>query len=416
VNDLLFHGGGELRLALEAQGKKMREAVDAESEENLKQADVDEWASSLAHHFAVACPILKTDDVWMDAPKDVKIDVSRYPGRYFSDYASNLARNYPGYRTVVHVPFEGDAGVFQLRTSSFTTTWPQGRVKDDELLLTIDYAQDQKPNIDGQAQAFINKVSQYLEWARGEIDAFNAALEREAKQAIEARRQRVEQRDAHLAESSIPIRRPGEKGKTYIPDVLVRRPVPSLPKTRADDKAPALEPVLEERVFEHILGVIRMQGKQMEQSPGTYREMGEEDRRQTIVATLNTHYEGRAHAEAFNNEGKTDILIRHDGRNLFICECKFWDGPDGFTKTIDQLFRYTGWRDTKLAIVMFVRERGLTAILKKARTALEQHPQFVAGKDAASETELRAEMHWPGDEERPADLNVFFVHTPESRR
>jgi hypothetical protein len=33
---------------------------------------------------------------------------------------------------------------------------------------------------------------------------------------------------------------------------------------------------------------------------------------------LNTHYAGRAHAEAFNHGGKTDILIRHEGRNLFI--------------------------------------------------------------------------------------------------
>jgi hypothetical protein len=195
--------------------------------------------------------------------------------------------------------------------------------------------------------------------------------------------------------------------------VLVRRPAPPLPETRADDKPPTLEPALDERVFEHILGVIRMQARQMEQSPGTYRQMGEEDRRQTIVATLNTHYEGRAHAEAFNVAGKTDILIRHDGRNLFICECKFWNGAEGFIETIDQVFSYTGWRDTKLAIVMFVREKGLSAILEKARTVLAEHPQFVAWKEAGSETELRATMHWPGDEKRLADLNVFFVHTPQ---
>jgi hypothetical protein len=84
--------------------------------------------------------------------------------------------------------------------------------------------------------------------------------------------------------------------------VLVRRPTPSLPEPRADDKPPQLEPVLDERVFEHILSVIRMQGQQMEQSPALRRT---------------------AHAEGFNNQGKTDILIRHEGRNLFICECKF---------------------------------------------------------------------------------------------
>lgn len=104
-------------------------------------------------------------------------------------------------------------------------------------------------------------------------------------------------------------------------------------------RPPQLEPVLDDRVFEHILGVIRRQGQQMEQSPGTYAGMGDEDRRHTLVATLNTHYAGRAHAEAFNNQGKTDVLIRHEGRDRFICECKFWSGIEGFRDTIDQLFR-----------------------------------------------------------------------------
>lgn len=230
--------------------------------------------------------------------------------------------------------------MFSLRPSSFTFNPPRGRVKDGDLVLTIEYARDSQPNIDSEVNNFIGTVSQWLGFARGDIDSFNRTLEQEARQAIQTRRQRIEERDAHLAQSSIPERRPAESGKkTYIPGVLVRRPAPSLPETRADDKPPMLEPALDERVFEHILGVIRMQARQMEQSPGTYRQMGEEDRRHTIVATLNTHYEGRAHAEAFNVKGKTDILIRHDGRNLFICECKFWNGAEGFTETIDQLFR-----------------------------------------------------------------------------
>jgi hypothetical protein len=412
MDDLLFNSG-ELAPALDGQGTKMREAVEAEPEESLKQADADEWAAALAHHFAVACPELSADQVWMEPVQDAKIDVSWQSDRDFRD--RSLAQNFPGYRVIVHVPFSGDAGVFALQTNSYNYNPPRGRVHGSDLLLTIEYARDQSPNIDGNVQAFIQSVSTWLGWAKGQIDSFNSGLEQEALRAIAGRRQRIELRDAHIAESKIPVRRPGEKGKTYIPDVLVRRPAPSLPRTHADDQAPKLEPVLEERIFEHILELIRMQGLQMEQSPATYSAMDEEDRRQTLVATLNTHYAGRTVAEAFNNEGKTDILIRHEGRNLFICECKFWAGPTGFTETIDQLFRYVGWRDTKLAMVMFVREKGLTAILKKARTTLDEHPQFVAWKDGAEETELRATMHWPGDAERLADLNVFFIHTPSVR-
>jgi hypothetical protein len=57
----------------------------------------------------------------------------------------------------------------------------------------------------------------------------------------------------------------------------------------------------------------------------------------------------------------------------------------------------------------------MTAILKKARETLAAHPQFVAWQEPASETELRATVRWPGDDERLADLNVFLVHTPQLR-
>ena len=63
----------------------MRAAIDAEPEETLPQVDVAEWAASLAHHFAVDCPALQTDDVWMEEPKQVGVDVSSHHARYFSD-------------------------------------------------------------------------------------------------------------------------------------------------------------------------------------------------------------------------------------------------------------------------------------------------------------------------------------------
>jgi hypothetical protein len=52
--------------------------------------------------------------------------------------------------------------------------------------------------------------------------------------------------------------------------VLVRGPAPSLPQTRADDTPPQLEPVLGERLFEHILGVIRMQARPGEKRSSDY--------------------------------------------------------------------------------------------------------------------------------------------------
>src|SRR5260370_4966399 len=54
--------------------------------------------------------------------------------------------------------------------------------------------------------------------------------------------------------------------------------------------------------------------------------MGEEDLRTHFLVQLNGVYEGQATGETFNFEGKTDILIRADGGNIFIAERKFWSG------------------------------------------------------------------------------------------
>lgn len=144
-------------------------------------------------------------------------------------------------------------------------------------------------------------------------------------------------------------------------------------------------------------------------APGTYADLGEEDLRQLIRAALNTHYLGAASAEAFNFGGKTDIYINHEGQSLFIAECKFWSGAQGFVETLNQLFGYQAWRDTKLAVIVFVRNQGFSEVVEKGREALGNHPLFLNWGDSASGTELRAVVRSARDERRHADLNVFFI-------
>jgi hypothetical protein len=84
-------------------------------------------------------------------------------------------------------------------------------------------------------------------------------------------------------------------------------------------------------------------------------------------------------------------------RSRAFGQCKFWSGVKGFLATSEQLFGCTAWRDTKLAVVMFLRERALTDIIEKARDALADHERFVEWRDDANETELHGVMSWPGD-------------------
>ena len=127
----------------------------------------------------------------------------------------------------------------------------------------------------------------------------------------------------------------------------------------------APEPALDQREYEHILGVLRSMALVIERSPGSFASLDEEAIRTHFLLQLNGHYEGLATGETFNSSGKTDILIRADNKNVFIAECKFWRGPKSFSDSIDQLFRYLSWRDSKCALLIFNQTKNSSAVRQK---------------------------------------------------
>src|SRR5206468_1954 len=90
-------------------------------------------------------------------------------------------------------------------------------------------------------------------------------------------------------------------------------------------------------------------------------------------------YQGRATAETFNGAGKSDILIREGDKNVFIAECLIWEGPEYFRSKIDdQLLKlYATWRDSKLAVLVFNRNKDFSAVIAKMKSVCDSHPQRV---------------------------------------
>lgn len=310
---------GSLRETLAATLPRVEEEVDAAPEDHLLHADVEEWVKAI-----VALRSMRTltlGEPWMDDAEEIRIDLSRTASGVFGRavFPSSSAPTIPGYRINVHIPFDGDGAVFLIAPSTFTTTQPIAEVGNRELIHVIEYPHDQQADIKASTDTLVSEVEKHLRWANDDIEQYNATLEQRARTAIQNRRERVKRNREHLAATGLPTRPKEDSPKTYIADAIVRRPAPVLPTTPTAAFI-ALEPLLGDEVFEHILGVIRAVGLGMEQSPSTYADKGEEDRRQFLLATLNTHYRGAGTAEAFNVNGKTDILIRHEGRNIFISE------------------------------------------------------------------------------------------------
>ncbi|GAA3552323.1 hypothetical protein [Streptomyces osmaniensis] len=81
-------------------------------------------------------------------------------------------------------------------------------------------------------------------------------------------------------------------------------------KTTVPGQAVSPEPALAEAHYEAALECCETSETRWSGAPGTSAEMGEEEVRNLLLIGLNSHFEGQAAGEVFNNTGKTDILIR----------------------------------------------------------------------------------------------------------
>lgn len=131
-----------------------------------------------------------------------------------------------------------------------------------------------------------------------------------------------------------------------------------------------------EECYEDILFIIFNTGWSIAKSSKELRSLGEEALREIFLPAINAKHKGAATGETRNKDGKTDILVRIHGEDLLIAECKFWEGEEHLKKTLDQLLGYATVRDTRLAMLIFSRNKSFTNVKQKIASAIKQHPTF----------------------------------------
>ncbi len=103
---------------------------------------------------------------------------------------------------------------------------------------------------------------------------------------------------------------------------LVRKPITDIAPSGAP-KPVAMEPYIEEAIYEEILNVLASMSQLIERNKRTFAQIDEPTIRDHFLLRLNGQFEGNATGETFNGDGKTNILL--------------WDGPQSLTRAIDQL-------------------------------------------------------------------------------
>ncbi len=379
------------------------EQLDANRLMNTAPADLTQY---LVEKYTLEVPRLRRD-AWTVDERETRIDVS-HEDVWVRDRSQPFY--VPGQHIEVEIPFDGEPELMYARASTYTMNPPRAQVRGQSLFLIFEIAHGRQRDIRIEIDRTLNEIEQHLGWVSNDVNPFNRGLQTVAEQTILKRRDIILANQGRVTSLGIPLKNRPNAPHTYALPTVRRKIIPALPPASKMPYEP--EPVLDLENYEHILAVIQNMAQVMERSPSAFKTMGEEDLRQHFLVQLNGQFEGAATGETFNVGGKTDILLRANGRNIFIAECKFWKGPKYFRESIDQLLGYTAWRDTKTAILVFNRGTSLSTVLAGVKDEVERHSNYKRTLTWKHETGFRYVFHHTGDPNREFILTVLVFDVP----
>lgn len=391
------------------QLQEMQKAIAALDGNRLLNTSVEDLVLYFENKFQIEIPTLLTEEIVVDQ-RETQIDVSRDHNRMIYDRSRPF--HIAGTEVEVEIPFTGEAEAFKIQPTTYTMSPPRAEVRGNLLVLRIVGTNLEAERVRGDIDRTVNEIQSHLTTLRGNAQGLRTQLPTQARSAIESRRQKLLGDRNLVGGLGFKMKpRPGTNQTFTAPEVR-KKLAPSLPAASTLPYKP--EPALSNADYEHILGVLQNMVQVMERSPSAFETMDEESIRSHFLVQLNGHYEGQATGETFNYEGKTDILVRSEGKNIFIGECKFWSGPKMLSETIDQVLGYTSWRDTKVAVIVFNRNKDFSRVLGSIVETAKSHANFKRELNGSTETTFRYCFSHKDDKNRELFLTVLAFDVPQS--
>jgi hypothetical protein len=217
----LFNSVGVFAV-IENQKEELRKAFQGVEDTEL-DADPVAVATRLIEQFSINVPILDEQKKYA-LTREIQVDVSRDQRRRIYD------RSRPFYITGTEVrivvPFQGDAGLFDVQPTMFTLNPPFGEVHDQELNLVYELT-DAAFDVEGAADRTIGQVKQYLQSLQDSAEQLKHDLHQLVNSLIEGRKQERGTHSQIVASLKIPVKQAKPAPPATAPTSSVRAPTRS---------------------------------------------------------------------------------------------------------------------------------------------------------------------------------------------
>jgi hypothetical protein len=406
IPNLLFYQKGNLHEFLTKRKLELEKEVENYDCNYILNVSEEDFYKYLISKYSLVPPVIHEDKIYVHN-KEIDINIST---------TSKIIVK--GVQVTIVIPFEGDSVLFQYSPSTSTFNPPHGEITDQKIHLIYKIIGHNAEELQQEYKHELIGIKEYIDWVKQDIINFNKSLNPFVKQFVSQRKKKLLDDIKLVSSLGIPVKRRTDLPETYTIPSIRKESMFNLPKVSKDPFNP--EPTLLMKEYENILETILNMSLFMERSPKTFYRLKEEEIRNFFLLMLNAIYEGQATGETFNFGGKTDILIRIDGKNVFIAECKFWRGEISFIRTIEQLFGYLSWRDTRTIILFFNKNKDLTSLLKKIDPVVKKHTCFkrehlLKSDKLQDKTIFSYVLHQPRDKNRELILTIMVFDVPKEK-
>lgn len=334
-----------------------------------------------------------------------------------NDWGENYVQKI--YEINVSIAFDGDSYLFNCYPSTSTSVYIDQSKKatinsNNFISATIILENLETSKYEAEISKLKSELSANIPRLNIEISPWNDSLETLIKQYLEQRKGLVSKKIDFM--ESIGLKVNPKSNNFMIPTPIAKKTIPIPVSEISKNVKKEIIPILQEEVYNDIKEVLYNVGKAIERKPSIYIEKHEEDLRDIFLLFLETRYESTSGiGEAFNKDGKTDILLKFakDNTNLFVAECKFWRGQKHFLEGINQLLGYLTHRDSKTALMIFVNQKELTSIIETLKTEILSHPNFKRFVKQKYDTSLSYEFSLPQDSQKNIQLEIMLYHFPK---
>ena len=359
----------DLGKILNNQWKQALDKIDCFTNEEVMQNSLELLSENIYQEFFIEPFIILDEDYKKREVNQKKI--KKYIDPFFRDYNDDEYTYVDGVEIKIYYPYSGEKDLLKCRPSVFLLGgYPNITVEKDYIVLSVEKtlsetkAPTAKDDINKTITRDKEEIVSALKNINASVESFNNNLTKRALEELNKKKAKIEQYYEVSRMLEVPIEKT-DYAKKIIP--FQRRIMPIAHKYRREDYYG-----ISNEEYNNILFTIKHTLTTYESTPCSYKSLGEEELRDTLLAALNGTYLGAATGETFRKKGKTDIRIEANNRAAFIGECKIWNGKKSIETSLNQLDSYLTWRDCKTALIYFVRKKNFFPIINSIYDTLNE--------------------------------------------